>query len=366
MNIAIVHDDFMQWGGAERVVAAMLEVWPDADLYTAVYDESIISRQLGSGQLDSTQIKASFLQHWIGRKLYRPLFFLHPLAFESFDFSDYDVVISSTTRFAKSIKTKPGTLHICYCNTPPRFLWPIDKANQQSWIMEPLLSLLRMHDFTAAQQVDHFIGNSQEVARRIEKFYRRKATVIYPFVDLERFALPTNNQQLTINNYFLIVSRLSPQKRVDLAVEAFKELPKENLVIIGDGPQRGVLEKTAPENVKFLGRVSDEEVVAYLQNCRAFIYPQKEDFGITALEAQAVGKPIIAYKDGGALETVIKGETGIFFDKQTPPSLAGAVRKFLNPKGSKLEPERIRENAERFSKERFKTELKEFVESLVK
>lgn len=365
MRLAIIHDDFMQWGGAERLVLAMAEIWPGAPIYTAIYDEKILPKDFPKERLIP-----SFLQGLpLSRTLYRQLFFLHPLAFESFNFNKFDVVISSTTRFAKSIVTQPQTLHICYCNTPPRFLWmprvyfATKKFNPLFWpfyrlILPPLLSYLRLHDQTAAQRVDYFIANSKNVAARIKKYYNRESAVIYPFVETARFARPriqTDEKRIeTDRNYFLIVSRLGGHKRVDLAISAFNKLGWP-LKIIGTGPEEKKYKKMAKSNISFLGQISDEEVVRYYQNCIALIYPQEEDFGITALEAMAAGKPVIAYKRGGVLETIVHGITGEFFYPQTVDALFTVLKNF---EPEKYKPEACRGQAAKFSKERFVKELK--------
>lgn len=379
MRLAIVHDDFMQWGGAERLVAAMAVIWPEAPIYTALYDPQKLPEDFSRQRL-----RVSFLQRlpW-AKKLYYHLFWLHPLAFESFDFSDFDVVLSSTTRFAKNLITKPKTLHICYCNTPPRFLWPINQYLERkefNLFLRPIyksflpffISFLRLQDQISAQKVDYFIANSYNVARRIKKFYRCDSEVIYPFVQLERFndssipssvgkrsyESPFRSARKEVTGYFLIVSRLGGHKRVDLAIESFNKLGLP-LVIIGDGPEMSRYQRMARSNIKFLGRLSDEDIERHYHNCRAFIYPQVEDFGITALEAQAAGKPVIAFRGGGVLETVVEGKTGVFFYPQTAQALIKAVQEF---DASLFSAEECKKQAQKFSKERFQREIKSFVE----
>lgn len=370
MKVALVHDDFMQWGGAERVVAAMMELYPEAPVYTLAYcDEAL------PAGFDKSRLRTTFFQKTLFRRLLNQLFFLHPIAFERLNLNEYDIVISSSTRFAKSVITQPQTKHIAYINSPPRFLWPVSKGfgprqyidNFVSktfilfrpfiWLfLRPKLTILRMHDFSAAQRIDYLIGNSKNVANRIKKFYRRDANVIYPFVELARFINEPLSESGT-GEYFLVISRLASHKRVDLAVAACTSLGLP-LKVVGAGPERESLEKAAGERVEFLGYLSDDEVVTYLKGCRAFIYPQEEDFGITALEAQALGKPVIAFNKGGAVETVEDSKTGLFFEKQAVDALTDALRQFEN---MLFDPIYIREHAKLFSRERFEKELSEFV-----
>lgn len=372
MKVALVHDDFMQWGGAERVVAAMAEIWPEAPIYTLAYDPSILPADFPVERLCASRLNTKFYKKW----LYPKLFFLDPIVFERFNLNEFDVVVSSTSRFAKSVVTQPQTKHFAYINTPPRFLWPVSQGfdpddylsgfvNKTFFPFRPLvrmvlpmiLSNLRLLDVAGAQRIDFLVANSANVARRIKKFYHREANVVHPFVDLERFDDVAPFQ--TSGDYFLIVSRLSDHKRIDLAIEAFNELGWK-LKVIGTGPERENLERLAQKNIEFLGYVSDEEVVHYLAGCKAFIYPQEEDFGITALEAQAVGRPVIAYRGGGVLETVIEGETGVFFDAQTKDSLIHALKEFET---NSFDSQKIRNQVRKFSREQFKQTLKEFVDT---
>ncbi|MBU1110542.1 glycosyltransferase [Patescibacteria group bacterium] len=370
MKLAIVHDAFMQWGGAENLVLAMSRLWPDAPIYTSVVDERVLP-----ADFPRERLRPSFLQKLPFKKqLYQPLFFLQPLAFEQFNFSEFDIVISSTTKFAKSIITGAETLHICYCNTPARVIWFYrGYIQQKAWgplirslfnlIYSPIISALRTHDYIAAQKVNCFIANSRNVARRIKKFYHRDSTVIYPFVDLRRFrpASP-DSQSPETGAFFLLVSRLSGHKRIDIAIDAFNKLGYP-LIVIGRGSEEAKYRKMAKKNIKLLGWVSDDEALCYYQHCRAFIYPQEEDFGITALEAQACGKPVIAYKAGGALETIIEGKTGFFFSPQSAEALVEAVRQFET---SSFNSRDCIKNAQIFSQTRFDKELKNLVEEKVK
>jgi len=363
MRIALVHDDLIQHGGAERLFEAMMEIWPEADIFTSMttWDR---------------RVKVSFMQKLpFKEKLYRHYFPLYPLAFESFDFSEYDVALSSTTRFAHGVITRPETLHIAYFNTPPRMFWEpftyFESNPSLRSLLSPFLSYTRVWDRVSAQRPDALLANAKTPQGRIKKYYGRAAEIIYPFVDLERFNVGTRQQalgnsdgedtsaySLVPNAYFLIVSRLTAWKRIDIAIEACNQLNLP-LKIIGEGPDFVRLKKLAGPTVEFLGRLTDEEVVRYYKRCRAFLFPQKEDFGITPLEAQAAGRPVIAFKAGGALETVIDKQTGEFFYPQTTGALTKVLKNF--------DPERYQransqKQAEKFSKKRFQTELKVFVE----
>ena len=397
MNLALVHDDLIQHGGAERLFVVMAEIWPEASVFTSMV--------AGKWKMlnDKWKISTSFMQHLpFKKKLYRAYFPLYPLAFESFDFSGFDVVLSSSTRFAHGIITKPETKHICYMNTPGRMFWepreyfssfrtgqfsspPEEKPPRFSRrlgnragvgllgvALSPLLSWFRQWDYSAAQRVDYFIANSRSVKKKIKKYYGRDSEVIYPFVELERFnkdvtryPLRGNTESSSThtasptphNDYFLIVSRLASWKRIDIAIEACNQL-KLPLVIVGAGPDRRRLQKLAGPQVIFLGRLLDEDVIQCYQSCRALIFPQREDFGITPLEAMASGKPVLAYKAGGALETVLPGETGEFFYPQMAEAL---VRALSNFRPEKYNPAMCRNQAARFSKQQFIESMKHFV-----
>ncbi len=392
LKIALVHDDLTQLGGGERVFLAIKDLFPKAAIYTSMASSEWVER------LGGRRPHTSFMQKLpLKKKLERAYFPLYPLAFESFNFSDYDLVISSSSRFAHGIITRPETTHICYMHSPGRQFWeahqyfdhPARKGSRLGSLLSPMLSYLRLWDRAAAQRVDYFIANSKNTARRIRKYYGRAAEVVYPFVDLERFALRSaDSEQLIANgkgkkaettNYFLVVTRLVPWKRVDIAVKAINCLNTRmrgdsngsniRLIIVGDGPDRKRLEARSMNHesrgvgeVEFLGRVSDEELVELYRNCQALIMTQQEDFGITPLEAQAAGRPVIAYGAGGALETVLPGKTGEFFDEQTPEALAGVLRNF-NP--DDFDPADCRKQARRFSREAFEKNFMAQVERLV-
>ena len=327
MKTALVHDDLVQSGGAERVVAALHDIFPEAPLYTSVYDP-----RTAPSCFKAMDVRTSFLQRWLGgsgrmHKLALPYF---PRAFEQFDFSDYDLVVSSCSRFAKGILTPPATCHVCYCHTPSRFAWRPHEylaQSQSGRVLGPLmrgtLSRLRALDVMSAQRVDYFVANSQTTAHRIRKFYRREvAAVVPPPVATSRFA-PVGADQ--VGDHFLVVSRLVGYKRVDLAVSACNLLGAK-LRVIGTGPELAGLKKIAGPTIEFLGSLPDAEVAAQYARCRALIFPGEEDFGLTPLEAMASGRPVVAYRAGGALETVVAGQTGLFFSDQTPDSLATALK----------------------------------------
>lgn len=356
MNVAIVHDWLNQMGGAEGVLEVLMDMYPNAPLYTSIYWRE--------GMPDAYRrwdIRTSFLDRWpLVKRKHQAFLPFYPLAFERFDFAGYDVVISNKSGFCHGIITPPETLHICYCLTPTRYLW--DTANYirreglgklAQAALAPFLAQLRMWDRLAADRVDAFIAISQEVRRRIAKYYRRDSAIIYPPVHTERFAPAAKHE-----DYYLVVSRLVPYKRIDLAVEAFNRLGKP-LVVIGEGRDRKALEALARPNITFLGRLPFEQVRDYMARCRALIFPGLEDFGITPVEAQAAGRPVIAFAGGGALDTVQDGRTGILFPDQTPESLMDAVARC---EGTEFDADVLRANAERFSVEEFRRQLSAYVE----
>ena len=350
MKIAIVHDDLVQWGGAERVLLAISEVFPDAPIYTSIYDEDNL---LLEHKFVHKKIITSFMQKIPGwRSFYKALLPLYPIAFEQFDFSEYDLVISQTTRFAKSIITKPNTKHICYCHTPPRFLWNFS-GEKVSRILWPILSYLRVYDQISAKRVDKFLAGSENSKKRIKKIYGVDSEVLYPFVDLERY----KEVESFDGGYFLIVTRLNKYKRVDIAIDTFEQLGW-TLKIVGTGPESGGLKRKAGLNIEFLGSLSEEVLINLIAGCKALIVTAEEDFGLTPLEAQACGKPVIAFGEGGALETVVEGKTGLFFEKQTEESLTQVLKEFDT---IKFRAGDCIKNAEKFSKSFFIKELERLV-----
>lgn len=374
MKIAFVYDRVNKIGGAERVLLALHEIYPNAPLFTSVYN-----KRTATWAKVFPQIFTSFLQKIPIASLnheFFPLFM--PIAFESFDFSDYDLVISITSEAAKGIVTKPPTRHVCYCLTPTRYLWSGRDQYFQGplgFFAKPAINYLKKWDMVAGQRPDEFLAISKIVQERIKKYYGRESKVIYPPVDTDKFEITTNRQSPTTNhhslstshqppitNYFLVVSRLVKYKKVDLVIKAFNQLGW-NLKIVGVGREMGNLRKIAKGNIEFLGQLTDEDLLRYYQESWAVVFPQIEDFGIVPLEAQACGKPVIAFNQGGARETIIDGKTGILFDKQSPECLMKTLVRFdILAKEDRFRQKDCRENSEKFNKERFKKEFINYIE----
>lgn len=350
MQVAIVHDDLMQWGGAEKVLVAISEVFPDAPIYTTLVNwrNPFILKHF-----KNRIVKTSFLQKLpLSDKLYKPLFPLHPIAFEQFDFTDYDLVVSQTTRFAKSVITKPDTKHVCYIHTPPRFLWNF-RGGDNPYLKNPLFNWLRRFDLVTAKRVDKWIAGSENCKTRLRKIYKVDSEVLYPFVDTNDF----NPQKNFLGDYYLIISRLNKYKNVEIAVNAFKQNGKK-LKIIGTGPEFENLLRVTSENIEILGKVSDELLESLLAGCLGLIITAEEDFGMTSIEAQSFGKGVIAYGAGGSLETIIPGKTGNFFNEKSSQSLNKAIEVF---ESLKIKPEDCWANAQNFSKKKFKEQLLKLV-----
>jgi len=357
---ALVHYWLTGMRGGEKVVQSICNLFPHIDIFTLVYNKDKIS-----DEINSHKITTSFIQRLPRAKTkYQNYLPFMPVAIEQFDLSGYDLVISSESGIAKGVITKPETCHICYCHTPMRYLWNMYfdyikndrpgllKRNFIRWYF----NYLRVWDLAAAARVDYFVCNSENVKKRIKKYYRRDAQVIYPPVDVERYRL-----QKSKKDYYLMVSQLVSYKRVDLAVNAFNELGKE-LIIIGKGPELKRLQKMARPHIKFLGWMDNSKLAGYYAQAKAFIFPGEEDFGITPVEAQACGTPVIGFKKGGLLETVIDGKTGVFFGSQDPGSLIDAVKRFESIRES-LDEVEIRENSLRFSVKAFEDKFREFAEA---
>ncbi len=351
MKVALTYDRVNKWGGAERVLLAFHKVFPNAHLYTSVYNEGRAS------WAKVFNIETSFLQRFpyasTSHELYATLM---PLAFESFNFDGYDLVISITSESAKGIITKPKALHICYCLTPTRYLWSgyedYFKNPALRLFAKPAVSYLRYWDKVAAQRPDKYIAISSEVKKRIKKYYNKDSEIIYPPLMIKTQA--SESQE----GYFLVVSRLTNfYTRVDIVIEACNEL-KLPLKIIGTGIDENSLKRMAGPTVEFLGNLTDDKLSFYYKNCRALIFPAREDFGLAMVEAQAFGKPVIAFRNGGALEIVKDGVTGEFFNQQTPEALKAVLKRIGNKRyNTKL----CRENSERFSFESFKRNFENFL-----
>ena len=343
MRIALVHEYLNQFGGAERVLQVLCSMFPDAPIYTLFYDP-----QATGGVFEGREIRTSFLQRAPFIKKYHyffPLFM--PMAIEQFDFSDFDLVISISASFAKGIITKPNTKHICYCLTPPRFLWDSSHKFREDFsypsiikkMLPPFITYVRLWDREASFRVDDFWTISSFVKDRVNKYYMRDAKVIYPPVNIDKFYISSD-----IQDYFLMIGRLVSYKRFDLAIRVFNQLGW-SLKIAGVGPEINKLKKVAGNNIEFLGLVSDDKLADLYSHTRALIFPQEEDFGITPLEAMASGRPVIAYRGGGAVETIKEGETGIFFNEQTEESLMASLQGFkdqdFNPSACRMQAEGV-------------------------
>ncbi len=357
MKIAIIHDWLVTYAGSERVLEEIIKLYPDADLFSLMDFLPEHERHF----LGHRKIQTSFLQHVpFARNKYRSYLPLMPLAIQQFDLSGYKLVISSSHAVAKGVLTTSDQLHVCYCHTPIRYAWDLqhqylkdaglDKGVKGK-IAQLILHQIRLWDYSASRRVDHFIANSQNVAAKIKKNYGRESSVIYPPVDVEKFH-PGSKK----DDFFLTVSRMVPYKKIDLIVEAFSQIPDKRLVVIGDGPSLSKVKSKAGSNIEILGYQPDSVICTYLQKARAFIFAADEDFGILPVEAQACGTPVIAYKKGGVLETLINMQTGIFFEEQTVASLINAVQEFECSQ-DRFESNIIRKNAEKYSRDRFRKEF---------
>lgn len=358
MKVALVHDHLAQDGGAERVLKAFWELYPDAPIYVMVYDED-----RANDVFRKADIRTSFIQKIpLGVKRYQMFLSLMPTAVEKYDLSEYDLVLSSTSMFAKGVITRPETLHIDYCHTPTRFLWTdshsyVEELRYSTVIKKlipPLLSYLRLWDRMASDRVDRFIANSKVVQKRILKYYGQDSEVIYPPVETRKFRLEPR-----VGDYYLAGGRLVAYKRFDIVVQAFNRLGIP-LKVFGDGPELKELKKQARPNIEFLGRITDKSMVECYSRAVAFINPQEEDFGLTAIESMASGRPVIAYKKGGALESVVEKETGEFFTEQAWEALADKVVRF---KPEEYDSQKIRAYAEKFDTEKFKESIKNYLDN---
>ncbi|MCD6519429.1 MAG: glycosyltransferase [Anaerolineae bacterium] len=357
MKLAIVCSWLNQYGGAERVLEVVHEMYPQAPIYTSIYRPEALPSKYRSWDIRPTFLdRLPLIKHWP-----QPFLPLYPLGFESLDLRGYEVVLSITSAFAHGVITPAETRHVCYCLTPTRFLWNYHAYIEREGVgpivraaLQPFLKGLREWDRLAAERVDEFIAISRTVQRRIRKYYRRESRIIHPPVRTDLSPLPAEPE-----DYYLIVSRLVPYKRIDLAVQAFNLLGLP-LRIIGDGRDRAALEAMAGSNIQFLGYLpSDAQVREQMARCRAFLFPGEEDFGLSPVEAMAAGRPVIAYAAGGALDTIEEGRTGLFFHEPTPEALAEAVRRLDQ---YTFDPLYIQRHAQRFGVERFQRELAQVLE----
>jgi glycosyltransferase involved in cell wall biosynthesis len=346
MKIAVVHDYFTQLGGAERVVQELYRMVPDPALFATVALADCMPPRLGN-----VRVQTSWMQNLPNiDKYYRFYFLLYPFAVGSMDLSEYDLVLSSSSSYAKGVRTSRDAIHVCYCHTPMRWVWSYDNYSSresfgftQRAVLPLLMRALRRWDEEASRQPDHFVANSRLVAERIRKAYGRTAEVIHPPIEVDRFH-PSDQ----VDDYYLVLSRLVSYKRIDLAVQGCTQR-KKKLLVIGDGPDRKSLEALAGPSVRFLGRASDKDVEYYASRCRALLFPGEEDFGMAPLEVAAAG---------GALETVIENVTGVFFNSQTPEDLGDAIERFERKEWSSS---RLRQHAEGFSIEVFQRRFRAFL-----
>ncbi|MBI2430670.1 MAG: glycosyltransferase [Candidatus Levybacteria bacterium] len=359
MKVALVYDRVNKWGGAERVLLSLHEIFPQAPLYTSVYNP------MKTPWANVFVLKTSFLQKFpYASSVHELLPVFMPLAFESFSFDQYDLVISVTSEAAKGIITKPGTLHICYCLTPTRYLWSgyeeYFKNPVNRFFTQPAVSYLRKWDYIAAQRPDAYIAISKEVQKRIKKYYGRESEVVYPPVDLPSVKYQVSSIKGKEAGFFLVVSRLVPYKRIDIAIKACNRLQLP-LKIIGTGSEEGRLKSIAGQTIEFLGNLTDSELVGYYKACRALIFPGLEDFGVVVAEAQKFGRPVIAFYGGGAREIVKEQKTGLFFYPQTTEALVSTLIMFEKKRFSSAI---CADNAERFSLALFKKTFMSLIEKL--
>ncbi|MGJ3281529.1 glycosyltransferase family 4 protein [Klebsiella aerogenes] len=365
INIGIVADWLVTYAGSEKVIKEFIDVFPSSELYSVVDFLSDSNRELFSGK----KAKTTFIQKMpFAKSKYQKYLPLMPLAIEQLDMSAHDVILSSSHAVAKGILTGPDQLHISYVHSPIRYAWDLQhqylresglSEGLKGFIAKYLLHKIRIWDYRTANGVDHFIANSKFISRRIHKVYGRSSDVIYPPVDVNNFTLNENK-----DNYYFTASRLVPYKRIDLIVDAFNEMPEKKLVVVGDGSEMDKIKSKAKGNIEILGYQPNNIMQKHMQNAKAFVFAAEEDFGITPVEAQACGTPVIAFGKGGVLETIIpegnQNPTGVFFDKQEPGSIIESVNKFESMQDL-FEPTECRRNAEKFSEERFRTEINTYI-----
>lgn len=361
LKVALISESLTQLGGAENVLMALAELFPDAPIYTPIYDKKKLDKYFGHRQI----ITSSLQKIPFAAKFHRLFFGSLPRAFESFDLSDYHLIISNTSAFSKGVIAPEKAIHICYMHTPTRYIWSdtfqyvkdnVPKIFRAK--VRKTMHYLRLWDFCAAQRPDIIFGNSQYICRRIKKYYRREAETLYPFADTEKFILGSQTQK---KDFYLMTGRLVSYKRYDIAIKAFNNLPDKKLVIAGGGIYENDLRQMIKsKNIQMLGRVSLEKLAELYQQAKGYIFTAKEDFGITPLEALACGTAVIAYQDGGVMETVSESKTGVFFAEQTEESLAEAIKKF---ESMTFNPQVLRQTVlDKFTKDKFKENVIQLIE----
>ncbi|MGE4547023.1 MAG: glycosyltransferase family 4 protein [Desulfurella sp.] len=364
MKIALVHDWLPILGGAEKVLESIYELYP-SPIYTLIKN----SKALKGSVFENATIYTSLIQKLpFANTKYRSYLPFFPLAVEQFDLSDYDLIISSSYAVAKGVLVRPNQTHICYCHSPIRYAWDMyfeylkDAKLEKGFkglIAKVVLHYIRMWDYASAQRVDYFIANSINVANRIKKFYGRDAYVIYPPVDVDNFELWEQKE-----DFYLTASRLVPYKKIDLIVEAFSNMPNKKLIVCGDGPQMNLIKKKAAKNIEIIGYAPFDKLKLYMQKAKAFVFAAREDFGIVPVESMSCGTPVIAYKAGGSMETVVENVTGIFFEEQSIKNIVEAIELF-EKKQDTFDPKVIRNHALQFSKQRFREQFKSFIEEKI-
>jgi len=359
MKKALIQDWYYVNGGAEKVIHSLTNIWDDFDHYSLVDFLNDSDREF---ILKGKKATTSFIQNLpTAKSNHRKFLQLFPYAIEQFDLQDYDLIISSSGFVAKGVLTHQNQTHICYCHSPMRYAWDLyhkhlndvglDKGLKSIYVKR-VLHKLRIWDIASLNRVDHFVANSNHIARRIKKIYNREATVIYPPVNIDKFKLQTKKE-----NYYITASRLVSHKKVKLIVEAFTHMKDKKLVLLGDGPEMKSIKQIATSNIEILGHVSEVELIEYISKAKAFVFAAEEDFGIAPVEAQACGTPVICLGKGGCAETIIDGETGVFFKTQTLDSVIDAVTRFEK---MSFKFDLIRENANRFNAQRFEREFEQF------
>ena len=362
LKTAIVHEWFVNYMGSEKVVESFCNILPDADIFSLVdFLKDDLRRKILKGKKANTSIiqKLPFAEKH--HRLYLGLF---PFAIEQLDISDYDVILSSSHAVAKGVLSNSNQLHISYVHTPIRYAWDLYHQylsdaklgfNIKGLIARRILHKIRLWDVSTPNRVDYFLANSKHIAKRIKKIYNRDADVIYPPVDVDNFSISSSK-----DNYYMTAARFVPYKKVDLIVEAFSKMPDKKLIVVGSGPDKEKIKSLAGKNIEFTGYLSSDKLNEYMGKAKAFLFAAEEDFGITIVEAQACGTPVIAYKTGGASEIVVDSQTGILFDKQTTDSIVEAVNKF-EKKFDKFNPDVIRKHSEQFSRKNFEASISNYI-----